>query len=131
MKPCKIWPWTLDKEGYAITTNHYRQVRVAKAVLEDFLGRPLEKGEVTRHLCHNKACVEVTHLAPGTARDNYLDNYRAGKKHPGQKLTDEAVREIRRLRAAGVTMAKLAELFDIAGSTVCYIVNGQRKKHVK
>lgn len=131
MKPCKVWPWTLDKEGYAIMTSNYRQVRVAKAVLEDFLGRALVQGEVTRHLCHNKACVEVTHLAPGSQYDNYLDNYRAGKQHPAQKLTDEAVREIRRLRAAGVTQAKVAELFNVAGSTVCYITNGQRKKHVK
>ena len=112
-------------------TSNYRQVRVAKAVLEDFLGRPLTRGEVTRHLCHNKACVEVTHLAPGSQYDNYLDNYKAGKQHPAQKLTDEAVREIRRLRATGITIAKLAKLFDIAGSTVYYIVNGQRKKHVK
>lgn len=112
-------------------TSNYRQVRVAKAVLEDFLGRSLQSGEVTRHLCHNKACGEVTHLAPGSARDNYLDNYKAGKKHPHQKLSDEAVREIRRLRAAGVTQAKVTELFNLSGSTVCYITNGKRKSHVK
>lgn len=130
MKSCKLWPWGLDKEGYAITTVHYKQIRVARAVLEDFLGRKLAANEHTRHLCHNKACVELSHLAPGSARDNALDNYKAGKMHPAQKLSDEDILSIRRQAAAGVSQAKLARNFKLSTSTVSYIVRGLRRAFV-
>lgn len=127
--PCKIWPWGLDKEGYAISTYHYRQTRVAKAVLEDFLGRPLNKGELTRHLCHNKACVEVSHLAPGSAKDNFLDNYKTGKKGIQQKLTDVDVRLIRKLKGKQ-TYQQIADTFNLSTSMVSDIINKKKKSHI-
>lgn len=127
--PCKIWPWGLDKEGYAISTHHYRQTRVAKVVLEDFLGRPLLKGELTRHLCHNKACVEVSHLVPGNAKDNFLDNYKSGKRMLQEKLTDADVRLIRKLKGKH-TYAVIATMFSLSTSMVSDIINKKKKSHI-
>lgn len=33
-----------------------------------------EKGLVTRHLCHRKACIDEDHLISGTKEDNLRDN---------------------------------------------------------
>lgn len=129
MKNCKIWPWGLDKEGYAITTVHYKQVRVAKAILEEFLGRVLEPGEHTRHLCHNKACVEITHLAPGTAKDNFMDNYKAGIRKVNEKLTEGDVRAIRKLKGQ-MSYAAIAKQYGLSSSMVSDIINRKRKAHV-
>lgn len=129
MLNCKVWPWGLDKEGYAISTFHYKQTRVAKVVLEDYLGRPLKTGEVTRHLCHNKACVEISHLTPGTHKDNYLDNYKVGKLPKTTKLTEEDVSTIRKLKAT-MTCKALGELYKISPSLVSDIVNFKKKSHM-
>lgn len=42
-------------------------------VLEQKLGRPLKPGYLTRHLCHNKRCIEPAHLVESTRRENMLD----------------------------------------------------------
>ena len=129
MIPCKIWPWTLDKEGYAVMTVHYRQIRVARSVLEDAIGRALETGEVTRHMCHNKACVEATHLLPGTTYDNFLDNYKSGKTLKSQKLSDSDVLAIRALRGVK-TNQEIAAIFGVGKTLVGDILTGKRKRHV-
>jgi len=51
--------------------------------------------------------------------------------HPGRRLTDELVREIRDRYAAGGVMQKaLAEDYGIVKSTVGMIVRGETWKHL-
>ncbi len=38
---------------------------------------PIPKGLIIRHLCDNKGCAEITHLAIGTHWDNAQDRKRA------------------------------------------------------
>lgn len=46
------------------------------------------------------------------------------------KLTEASVLEIRRLHAAGVTQAGIAEMFGVNQSNISYIVRGKTWRHV-
>ena len=55
---------------------------------------------------------------------------RPGEAHPKAKLTDDLVREMRRLYATGVSHHKLAIQFDVAFSTEWKAVTRRTWKHV-
>lgn len=38
-----------------------------------------------RHLCHNRTCINIEHLASGTDYDNYHDSVKAGRRVPKGK----------------------------------------------
>lgn len=113
------------------------------------------------HVCDTPACVrndgfgwyEVAgvllprwgHLALGDARDNSRDmvskgrHYQVarperlarGERSAKAKLTEGAVREIRRAHAAGeATRTALARQFDVDVSLVCLIIRGRIWRHL-
>lgn len=53
-----------------------------------------------------------------------------GEQHPRAVLTNEKVREMRRLYATGISHHKLAVLFDVAFSTEWKAVTGRTWAHV-
>lgn len=79
------------------------------------------------HKCHNKACVNPSHLYAGTNLDNIRDTDFAGlRRRPSTaKLTDGQVAVIRRSRVPG---ARLAALFNVNQSTVSRIRGRQTYK---
>jgi len=101
---------------------------------ENANGRHVEPGEVVRHSCNNPPCVEPTHLLIGTHKDNHNDSVKAGtaklppryqgESHPGAKLTDAQVADLRGAytgkrgeRAAlarkfGITKTRVGQLLD-------------------
>ncbi len=99
--PSECWNWTGCREasGYgsiAVTRN-----RPAKAhrVSLFVAGRPPTADEVTRHLCHNKHCVNPGHLTPGSQAENIADSKRdgrlpAGATHSRAILTEDQAWEI-------------------------------------
>lgn len=78
--PDACWPWIGQrKAGYgsvrvrewgASIGAHRATLWVAEHVLAD-----PDRGEVTRHLCHNKACCNPAHLLIGTLSENKWDDY--------------------------------------------------------
>lgn len=71
-------------------------------------------------------------MCTGTyANDGEPVKVRAVRYHGNQKLSDEQVREIRRLRSEGASFEALAEKFSVSTSTALYAVNrGLRFAHV-
>lgn len=62
--------------------------------------RDLCRGDVVRHSCDNKRCINPDHLLIGTHADNAADavarhRVRLGGERREAKLTDEAVRQLR------------------------------------
>lgn len=53
-----------------------------------------------------------------------------GTKHPNAKLTEDDVREIRRLSANGLSQRKLAAQFGVSRGTIEPILKGETWKHV-
>lgn len=55
---------------------------------------------------------------------------RLGERHQNSKLTDDAVREMRKLRAMGETFRALADLFGVSASNACAACSGKQWGHV-
>lgn len=89
-------------------------------------GRPLPKGLMACHKCHNRNCVNPDHLYHGTAADNSRDAVLAGRIH-WRKLTEEQVLEIRASRKTG---AELARTYGVTASAIAKIRKRITWKHV-
>lgn len=103
-----------------------------------FNRRNIPKGMMVRHKCKvpYRRCVNPEHLELGTAKQNTADMMEQGRNkyimpvvkygsnHPGSKLVESDVREIRSLVASGTTKKAVADRFDITRSAVRKIVNG-------
>lgn len=136
--PDECWPWTgaTNSRGYGvIRLPEDGGLALAHRVALRLDGRD-PGGLLARHSCDNPICVNPAHLLPGTPVDNAADMVERGRslrgeQQPSAKLTEDAVREIRRLHAAGdVTLAELAKRFGVARATVSGVILGYRWVHV-
>ena len=129
----------LDSEGKP--RKRYITAHRFSALIEPRLGTKInEPGACVIHHCDNKLCVNPNHLTVGTQKENVhdmlakgRDNYQAilGESNGKSKLTDQQVREIRKLYVPGkITYAKVGELYGITGDAVRYVVT-RGWKHVK
>lgn len=112
-----------------------QHTKVHNLVMAVFVG-PKPAGLVVRHLDGNKANNRLSNLAYGTYQENSHDAIRHGTwnhgtKVPCAKLTDDDVREIRRLHKQGMTQRELAARFGVNPATIHPIVHGTAWKHVK
>lgn len=85
---------------------------------EEANGRARPEGVCVRHTCDNPPCVNPAHLLLGTDGQNLLDAYNRrrrpqGIEHHSGRLTDDQVRELRRLYAEGSTFKDLGVRFEI------------------
>lgn len=105
------------------------------------------------HKCDNPSCVNPDHLWLGTPKDNADDMYLKGRgnkargdrhpsraqpetrprgeEHGGAKLTEEKVREIRRLYAEGdITHKEIADKFGVSTKPISQVINLKTWRHV-
>lgn len=97
-------------------------------------------GSVVRHRCDNVACVRPDHLLIGTQAQNLQDmrergrafynTFPKGTRHHSAKIDPERVLAIRKMREAGVSLAKIGSAFGLHPSTVHAIVRGRCWGHV-
>ena len=109
-------------------------------------GHSIPAGAHVLHRCDNRLCVNVAHLYLGTNSDNVADMMARGRHRPGAytprahavgarngkaKLSEAAVREIRRRYAeGGITHSALAAEYGIAAQGIARIVRGELWTHV-
>jgi hypothetical protein len=98
---------------------------------------PVPDGICVLHRCDNPACCNPDHLFLGTKGDNNRDRdakgrtaHQVGSSHGLSKLTEDQVREMRRLRAEGWTLAALAGRYDVIFQNVSMIVLRKSWRHV-
>jgi len=93
--PSRRYPITydVDENGCFICTSHKSGVRgyprmhetlVFRHVYQEMHGN-LEKGELVRHLCDNKLCINPEHLRKGTQLENVRDALRNGRFKVGEE----------------------------------------------
>jgi hypothetical protein len=137
-------PWRqlkpkLDKDGYSVlalrANNCDRHCRIHVLMLMAFVG-PRPNGQVGRHIDDDKSNNKLSNLAWGTLKQNSQDAVRngcfdfRGERNGRAKLTENDVREIRKLRAAGLTQKQVAQRFGIHWMRVSEIDRKKAWAHV-
>lgn len=92
-----------------------------------------KSGEQVAHRCDRRLCVNPTHLFLTDNGGNVADMIAKGRQArgtmlPHHKLTEDQVREIKRLLASGVPYAEIGRRFSI--SHIADIASGRIWKHV-
>lgn len=140
------WPW----KGYVNRTLGYGVVtwKGVKGVYAHRLAYELEVGAIpvrllVCHHCDNPPCVRPSHLYAGTKSDNGKDAWargqqtvcylrrKVGSEVNSAKLTESAVREIRRSYGDGeFDQESLARLYGVSGTEISLIINRKRWGHL-
>lgn len=136
---CVEWVRHRNPDGYGMLWLDGKAERTHRAAWIAAHG-PIPAGKHVLHKCDNRCCVNVDHLFLGTNSDNVADKVAKrrqyfppdmkGEKHPNSKLTDEKVREIRRLASLGLSNRHIAKAFAVSVMTVSFIRNFKTWTHV-
>ncbi len=106
-----------------------------RVVAKAFTG-PCPQGKQINHKNRDKTDNRIENLEYVTPSDNYRHALATGHKavhgsqHHNSKLTEQAVREIRQLFAAGQSDTGIADQFGVARTIINRIRNGHWWKHV-
>lgn len=142
---CWIFSGAWNQAGYGIVGKGGRgsgNDRAHRVTYAHFRG-PIPGGMFVCHRCDVPACCNPEHLFIGTNDDNMADcrakgraskppenPHVVGEYHPGHKLTEAQVREMRHLRASGWTLQSLADRYSVGDATVLKICRRDSWKHV-
>lgn len=142
------WNWTgkKDKNGYGIVSVRSKKTRKyfrAHRLSWESINGAITKGLFVCHICDNPACIKPEHLFIGTPAENCKDmtdkgrrakgvqTSNPGEKHPGAKLTEEQVKNIRSIFSkGGISKVDLGKQFGVSDSLIRAIVNRICWKHI-
>lgn len=99
---------------------------------------PIPEGQLVRHTCDVRNCVQPSHLVTGTDADNNRDMMKRGRNRQSRgelqgnaKLTDEAVRSIRKEYAhGGISQQVLASRYGVTQTCISRIIRRAGWDHV-
>ena len=131
------WEWVAGKikSGYGEYWSGEKMVYAHRFSWEISNGK-IPEGLCVLHKCDNPSCVRPSHLFLGTNLDNSKDAVLKnrivfGENHYKTKLTENKVRAIRDMYAAGnITQEVLGRLFGITFQSISSIINNKRWKHI-
>lgn len=124
---CWIWRGATTSRGYGNFKLPGRKQTPAHRFSYKIFRGEIPVGLLVCHRCDVRACVNPGHLFLGTAQDNQTDKVLKGRQARGTrnggggKLTEGQVKEIRRLRQAGISSIAVGKKFGVAKKTVLSI----------
>lgn len=131
--------YAIGSHGYGVAYVDGAQVLHHRLVYCQNRGLELAdiKGQVVRHTCDNRLCVNPEHLVIGSQADNVQDMHErgrasgvraAGKDHGSVKLTEQQVLDIRsRTRES---QRELAAEFGVSQYAIYSIIARKTWKHI-
>jgi len=134
---CWLWMGYRQKSGHGRIGVAGNRVESTSRVAWQLTYGPIPEGMEVCHKCDNPPCVRPDHLFVGTHADNMADCVAKGRhsatdgRHHNARLNADSVREIRRLRAAGVSGKEVATLFGVAETTVSQVFHRHLWPHIK
>lgn len=139
--PNACWFWT----GYTMPNGYGHFSTVDGYVYTHRFSWSIVNGNIPEgmficHTCDVRACVNPAHLFLGTALDNNRDTYSKGRGRsgvmkgtdsPSARLSDDDVREIRRLYSTGEwSQQRIADRYGVAQAHVSSIVLRKTWQHI-
>jgi hypothetical protein len=82
---CWVWTGPMTRHGYGRFYVNGAEHPAHRWIYEEILG-PLPKGLLVCHRCDNPACVRVSHLFSGTAKENTEDMIAKGRDNFGRRV---------------------------------------------
>lgn len=125
--PCKIWQKYKIK-GYGVRRISGHNVSMHRHAYEAAYG-PIPKERHVHHLCEQPACVEHTHLSLRTPL-RHISEHSRGEGNYSSKLTEDKVREIRRMSHEGLIQKDISLAFGVSRGMVGHIVRRDAWKHI-
>jgi hypothetical protein len=133
---CWIWLGSVNKFGHGTATG-----TLAHRAIYELLVGPVESGIDVMHLCHNRLCVNPTHLKPGTRKENvdmsvdagrwnkplrsklrkeYMSKHSVNGVFPGKsgKLSAEKAVKIRARHERGKSFNDLAADYNVSSTAI-------------
>lgn len=121
---CWLWQGAVNTTGYGMTTWDKAKNTVAHRLAWKLLRGPIPAGLRALHKCDTPRCCNPDHIFLGTQAENMADCRAKGRfaSLSSPQMDEQRVREIRRLRAAGVKTIDLSKRFGISPSCISAIV---------
>jgi hypothetical protein len=135
---CWLWTGTVRSDGYGVMSVGGRGGRIVAAhrLAYEHYVRAIPSlaehhGFCVCHICDVRACVNPEHLFIAPQRVNLLDAQMKGRLRGRRaKLSDEDVREMRRLYAVGdTTTQEIADRYGCSQPYVSRVLRGTRRAH--
>jgi len=132
------WLWVGHKNAYGYGTLHLTsklRVMAHRLSYTLFIG-PFDEALDILHSCDNPACVNPSHLRPGTHDENMKDMVvRArslrGEAHNISKLKEDDIRQIRLLsKDKKMRSPQIAKIFNVTEANIRHIIGRKTWKHV-
>lgn len=114
---CHLWSRCIDKDGYGYFRRDGKQVRAHVHYYELEHGG-IPAGMEPDHLCRTRHCVNPDHIEIVPK----IVNIRRGK---AAKLTMDKAREIRRLAGEGMSHSDIGQRFGVKRITVYFVVSNR------
>jgi len=131
---CVFWPYTRNSFGYAMHAGKQAHREICRLAH----GEPPDPKLLCAHSCGNGhlGCVNPSHLRWATQKENMQDavhhgTVRRGENQKSAKLTEQQVREARRLSAAGRSNPQIGRLYGVSSTTIRDLVNRTTWRHVE
>ena len=132
---CWEWRGARNSRGYGQILVNGKTTSAHRVSFCIYRGEPGEMHVL--HRCDNRGCVNPQHLFLGTHTDNMRDMTAKGRhgryegeRHHSRKLTEDGVRELRRLHAEGTTYTALAAQFGMSINQARRVALRMTWKHV-
>ena len=128
---CWIWQGTKIVGGYGHITINGNSHLTHRLAYELYYKKPIPKGKMVLHSCHNRDCINPEHLRIGTHADNTQDMMEANRQARGEedgnaKLSIPEVKKIKGLLGSGeFTHKQIAGMFNVGRSTISDIRKGR------
>lgn len=132
---CWLWTGARGKRGYGVFEIQRKQWKAHRFSYAVLVG-DIPNGMLVCHKCDNPPCVNPCHLFLGTPEDNVRDMLAKGRgRQPlglarNAKVTEDQVREMRKLREAGEMIKTIAKRFGVRRELVSLVTRRITWKHV-